>query len=500
MNGSARARQHRGSGAAAAAHVEPGARDAGGALRRGGALGRRPARATSTGWRGSRRAGATRTRSAPRATCTCRRAATASRCARAPRAAEWRSRSPAPRPGRALPSRTSGRRRGSGRAGLALVLAAGWALRLRVRRMRARERWLEARVEERTRELAQANAVLDENLRVLRETQAQLVQAGRMAAVGTLAAGVGHEINNPLAYILSNLDFACAEVARVQRALDGRRGRAGAGGAAAGRAAGGAGAVPARGAARRGAGAAHRARPEDLLPRGRGGRRAAWTCTRCWTAAAKMASTEMRHRARLVKDYGDGAARGGQRGAAGPGVPQPAHQRGAGDPRGAARASTRSGCATRLDAAGRVVAEVQDTGCGIPPELLAAHLRPLLHHQAGGRGHGAGARALPRLRHRDGRAHRREERAGQGQHLPREPARRARAARAAAAARRRSPPAAAGAARGRVLVVDDEPLVLGACAARSARQHDVEVRLQRAPGAGAAQRAPRTATTWSSAT
>ncbi len=38
--------------------------------------------------------------------------------------------------------------------------------------------------------------------------QAQLMQADRMAALGTLAAGVGHEINNPLCYLIGNLDVA----------------------------------------------------------------------------------------------------------------------------------------------------------------------------------------------------------------------------------------------------------------------------------------------------
>jgi signal transduction histidine kinase len=38
-----------------------------------------------------------------------------------------------------------------------------------------------------------------------RETQAQLIQTDRMATVGTLAAGVAHELNNPLTYVLLNL-------------------------------------------------------------------------------------------------------------------------------------------------------------------------------------------------------------------------------------------------------------------------------------------------------
>src|ERR1700693_6299245 len=38
------------------------------------------------------------------------------------------------------------------------------------------------------------------------DLQARLVQADRLASVGTLAAGVAHEINNPLACVLANLD------------------------------------------------------------------------------------------------------------------------------------------------------------------------------------------------------------------------------------------------------------------------------------------------------
>jgi PAS domain S-box-containing protein len=44
--------------------------------------------------------------------------------------------------------------------------------------------------------------------------ESQLLVAERMASVGTLAAGVAHEINNPLAYVISNLSFLREQLAR----------------------------------------------------------------------------------------------------------------------------------------------------------------------------------------------------------------------------------------------------------------------------------------------
>ena len=51
--------------------------------------------------------------------------------------------------------------------------------------------------------------------RELKELQAQLQVADRLATMGTVAAGVAHEINNPLAFVMSNLQFVSAEIATL---------------------------------------------------------------------------------------------------------------------------------------------------------------------------------------------------------------------------------------------------------------------------------------------
>ncbi len=72
---------------------------------------------------------------------------------------------------------------------------------------------LEDRVRDRTAALEQANAQLrseraelESTLTRLGETQDQLVQMEKMASIGLLTAGVAHEINNPLAFILPNFE------------------------------------------------------------------------------------------------------------------------------------------------------------------------------------------------------------------------------------------------------------------------------------------------------
>ncbi|MFQ5356412.1 MAG: sensor histidine kinase, partial [Mariprofundaceae bacterium] len=63
---------------------------------------------------------------------------------------------------------------------------------------------LEEKVEERTRELVESQA---EKERVLE----RLVQTEKVAAIGTMASGIGHEINNPLYVISSIAEAICDE-------------------------------------------------------------------------------------------------------------------------------------------------------------------------------------------------------------------------------------------------------------------------------------------------
>lgn len=55
-------------------------------------------------------------------------------------------------------------------------------------------------------ELRQTNADLQRAYSELQATQSQLVQSAKMASLGELVAGVAHEINNPLAFVLSHLE------------------------------------------------------------------------------------------------------------------------------------------------------------------------------------------------------------------------------------------------------------------------------------------------------
>ncbi len=65
---------------------------------------------------------------------------------------------------------------------------------------------LEEQIVNRTSMLKKSNRKLQEINKSLKETQTQLSQSEKMASVGQLAAGVAHEINNPIGFVKSNVE------------------------------------------------------------------------------------------------------------------------------------------------------------------------------------------------------------------------------------------------------------------------------------------------------
>lgn len=68
--------------------------------------------------------------------------------------------------------------------------------------------------------LAQNLAQLQQTNRTLADTQNQLLQSQTMASVGQLAAGVAHEINNPIGFVNSNLGSLQGQVAGLLKIID----------------------------------------------------------------------------------------------------------------------------------------------------------------------------------------------------------------------------------------------------------------------------------------
>ena len=85
---------------------------------------------------------------------------------------------------------------------------------------------LDERVRARTADLHALNVTLREEkahlavlIKQLEDAQSQLMQSERMASIGQLAAGVAHEINNPVGFVNSNLGTLRRYVTDMQRVL-----------------------------------------------------------------------------------------------------------------------------------------------------------------------------------------------------------------------------------------------------------------------------------------
>ncbi|MHC8373531.1 ATP-binding protein [Pseudomonas sp. MDT1-85] len=82
---------------------------------------------------------------------------------------------------------------------------------------------LELLVDQRTAQFKQASEALQREIDERKQLESQLVQSEKLASLGQLAAGVAHEINNPIGFISSNLGALDGYFKQLQDMLDAYR-------------------------------------------------------------------------------------------------------------------------------------------------------------------------------------------------------------------------------------------------------------------------------------
>ena len=307
-----------------------------------------------------------------------------------------------------------------------------------------------------------------------KRVQEQLLLSDRMVSVGTMAAGVAHEINNPLAAIVVNLEFIAKQIGDA-RAAD---------------AAAQAVPVPQRYGSmltrlaevaeplRDARAAIDRVRliVRDLKvfsrPEPAEDKPAPVDVERVVESSLRMAWNEIRHRARLVKSYGGVPAVLGSESRLGQvflnlivNAAQAIREGHAEDHE--IRIATR--VADRF-----VVVEVEDTGSGMSPEIMRKLFTPFFTTKPVGAGTGLGLSICHRIVTRMGGEIDVESHVGRGTifrvSLPMAEAEATDSTLPVAPG-----PSRVGGRRGRVLVVDDEPFVGKAVVRTLTRDHEVEL-------------------------
>ncbi len=209
--------------------------------------------------------------------------------------------------------------------------------------------------------------VFGHDISARKRMEALLARAERLSALGNLAAGVGHEINNPLAYVLSNLSFAIDELngdrPEVSAAL-----------------------LEAKGGAEK---VCTIVRDLKQLSRADEQTVAALNLQKVAESSLAMLANEIQHRGTLIRDYQATPSVRGNESRLGQVVLNLLQNalHALEEVRGGLQEIT---VGTSTDAAGNAVLWVQDTGPGIAPAALARIFEPFFTTKGVGKGTGLG--------------------------------------------------------------------------------------------------------------
>ncbi len=293
-----------------------------------------------------------------------------------------------------------------------------------------------------------------------KKLQSQLMVSDRMASVGTLAAGVAHEINNPLAAVIANLDFIAESLADALASGEDGGGRA---------------AwlqehvqAPLEDAQEAAQRVRFIVRDLKLFSRSPSDEAMGPVDVRAIIESSlRIGSNEIRHRARLIKRYAAVPCVEANEARLGQVFLNLIVNAAQAMPEGRVD-DNQIVVETRLDG-GRVIVEVSDTGAGIPPEVIPRIFDAFFTTKPVGVGTGLGLAICHRIVTDMGGALTVTSEVGKGS-VFRVSLLVSAGKEADVAVRSRAPDLGR---RGRVLLVDDEELVVRSVERSLARDHDV---------------------------
>jgi PAS domain S-box-containing protein len=208
-----------------------------------------------------------------------------------------------------------------------------------------------------------------------RKLQAQLLLADRMSSLGTLSAGVAHEINNPLAYVIASLDLLAERLPELAASLAPQEAEF----------------VDEQLKRAREGTARVRRIVRDLKSFSRADEETITSTElrKSLDTAITLVWNEIKHRARLVKEYDGLPAVRANEARLGQVFINLLVNAAQAMPEGEIERNVLR-IVGRTDALGNAVVEIHDTGCGIPPEHLDRIFEPFFTTKPVGEGTGLG--------------------------------------------------------------------------------------------------------------